>query len=165
LELDLDAVGEALASFRGVGRRLELVARPRGVAVVDDYAHHPTEVAAGLQALRSEYAPRRLWCVFQPHQHSRTRRFLDQFARVLATADRVVIPEIYAARDAEEDRRAVSGADLAAAVRTLGGDAVHLADFRSIVDFLRPQLRAGDVVVTMGAGDVGDVAGRLAETL
>jgi UDP-N-acetylmuramate--alanine ligase len=162
---DLRDVADALANFRGVGRRLEVLGRPRGVPVVDDYAHHPTEIEAGIRALREEFAPRRIWCVFQPHQHSRTSRLLDEFARVLATADRVVIPEIYAARDSEAERRAVTGADLVRAVRACGGDAVHMSDFRSIVDFLRTQVRAGDVVVTMGAGDVGDVAGRLAEAL
>jgi len=161
----LPGLREALASFRGVGRRLEVVGRPRGVPVVDDYAHHPTEIRAGLSALREEFAPRRLWCVFQPHQHSRTRRFLEEFAEVLASADRVVIPEIFAARDSESDRSSVSGADLARRVRDFGGDAVHMSDFPAIVDFLRAQVRAGDVVVTMGAGDVGDVAGRLAQAL
>ncbi|MHC4134792.1 MAG: UDP-N-acetylmuramate--L-alanine ligase [Planctomycetota bacterium] len=160
-----DVVRSALAEFRGVGRRLEVVGRPRGVSVIDDYAHHPTEVAAGLKALRDAYAPRRLWVVFQPHQYSRLRRFLPDFARALTAADRVVIPEVFAARDGDEDRRRVSSDDLVSAVRHCGGDAVHIADFASIVDFVRTQARTGDVVVTMGAGDVGDVAGRLARAL
>ena len=155
----------ALASFRGTCRRLQVVGRPRGVSVVDDYAHHPTEVAAGLQALRDAYAPRRLWVVFQPHQYSRLRRFLPEFAQALSKADRIVVPDIFAARDADEDRRAVHSNDLVAAVKACGAEAVHIADFTAIVDFVRTQARAGDVVVTMGAGDVGDVAGRLAEAL
>jgi UDP-N-acetylmuramate--alanine ligase len=155
----------ALAEFQGVGRRLEVVGQPRGVSVVDDYAHHPTEVAAGLKALRDAYSPRRLWVVFQPHQYSRLRRFLPDFARALTAADRIVIPEVFAARDGDEDRRSVSSDDLVSAVRHCGGDAVHIADFASIVDFVRTQARTGDVVVTMGAGDVGDVAGRLAKAL
>ena len=162
---DRDAVAAGLAEFRGVGRRLEMIGRPRGIPVLDDYAHHPTEVAAGIQALRDEFTPRRLWVVFQPHQYSRLHRFLGEFAQALARADRVVIPEIYAARDGEEDRRAVTPGDLVSAVRGLGGDAVHIPDFGGIVDFVRTQAKAGDVVVTMGAGDVGDVAGRLAETV
>jgi UDP-N-acetylmuramate--alanine ligase len=160
-----EVVRSALREFRGVGRRLEVVGRPRGVSVIDDYAHHPTEVAAGLKALRDAYAPRRLWVVFQPHQYSRLRRFLPDFARALTAADRIVIPEVFAARDGDEDRRAVSSDDLVSAVRHRGGDAVHIADFASIVDFVRTQARVGDVVVTMGAGDVGDVAGRLAQAL
>jgi UDP-N-acetylmuramate--alanine ligase len=160
-----EVVRSALAEFRGVGRRLEVVGQPRGVSVIDDYAHHPTEVAAGLKALRDAYAPRRLWVVFQPHQYSRLRRFLPDFARALTAADRIVIPNVFAARDGDEDRRSVSSDDLVSAVRHCGGDAVHIADFASIVDFVRTQARTGDVVVTMGAGDVGDVAGRLAEAL
>jgi len=165
LGADLDALSDALEDFTGVGRRLQVVGRPRGVAVIDDYAHHPTEVAAGLQALREEYSPRRLWCVFQPHQYSRTQRFLTEFAHVLCGADRVVIPEIFAARDGDTASWRVSADDLAQEVRSLGGDAVHIPDFSSIVDYMSAQVRAGDVVVTMGAGDVGDVAGRLAQSL
>jgi len=165
LGLDPDAVSAALESFEGVGRRLQVVGSPRGVAVVDDYAHHPTEVLAGLRALRDAYQPRRLWCVFQPHQYSRLRRFLHGFAEALSFADCVVIPEIYAARDGEEDRRAVTAGDLVREVKANGGQAEFIPDFESIVDFVRAQARAGDVVVTMGAGDVGDVAGRLAAAL
>jgi UDP-N-acetylmuramate--alanine ligase len=133
--------------------------------VIDDYAHHPTEVAAGLKALRDQYTPRRLWVVFQPHQYSRLRRFLPEFAEALARADRIVIPEVFAARDADDDRRAVTPGDLVDEVRRRGGDAVFIPDFAGIVDFVRTQARPGDVVVTMGAGDVGDVAGRLAQAL
>ncbi|MHC4932471.1 MAG: UDP-N-acetylmuramate--L-alanine ligase [Planctomycetota bacterium] len=165
LGLEDGAVQRALADFQGVGRRLQVIGRPRGVSVVDDYAHHPTEVAAGIKALRDEYAPRRLWCVFQPHQYSRLRRFLKEFAHALTGADRIVVPEIFAARDREEDRRSVTAGDLVEEVRTLGGDAVHIPDFTAIVDFVRTQARPGDLVVTMGAGDVGSVAGRLAEAL
>ncbi|MDH3592782.1 MAG: UDP-N-acetylmuramate--L-alanine ligase [Planctomycetota bacterium] len=160
-----DVVVDALSAFRGVGRRLQVVGRPRGVCVIDDYAHHPTEVVAGLEALREAYTPRRLWVVFQPHQYSRLRRFLPAFADALTAADRIVIPSVFAARDAEEDRVSVSSSDLVDAVKHRGGDAVHMPDFSSIVDFVRTQARAGDVVVTMGAGDVGDVAGRIAATL
>jgi len=158
-------IAQALAHFGGVGRRLQVLGKPRGIAVVDDYAHHPTEVSAGLRALRDAYAPRRLWVVFQPHQYSRLRRFLPEFAEALLAADRVVVPPVFAARDADEDRRAVSSRDLVQQVRGLGGDAIHIPDFTSVVDFVRTQARAGDVVVTMGAGDVGNVAGRLANTL
>jgi len=163
--VDDDVAARAFAEFEGVGRRLETRGRPRGVRIVDDYAHHPTEVRAGLDALRSRYTPGRLWVVFQPHQYSRLRRFLPEFAEALVAADRVVVPPVFAARDADEDRVAVSSEQLVDAVRHRGGDAVHLSDFDAVVDFVRTQARAGDVVVTMGAGDVGDVAGRLLETI
>lgn len=165
LGMDRAAVSAALSKFGGVGRRLQMVGRPRGIAVVDDYAHHPTEVAAGLRALRDTLAPRRLWVVFQPHQYSRLRRFLPEFAEALMAADRVVVPPVFAARDGDDDRQAVSALDLVARVRGLGGDAIHIGDFGGVIDFVRTQARAGDVVVTMGAGDIGHVAGRLAESL
>jgi len=165
LGVDSATVAKALAGFEGVGRRLQVLGRPRGIAIVDDYAHHPTEVAAGLRALRDAYEPRRLWVVFQPHQYSRLRRFLPEFAEALMGADRVVVPPVFAARDAEEDRSAVSALDLVNRVRGLGGDAIHIQDFGGVVDFVRTQARTGDVVVTMGAGDVGHVAGRLADAL
>jgi len=160
-----EVAARALELFRGVGRRLEVVGAPGGVSVIDDYAHHPTEVAAGLKALRDTYAPRRLWVVFQPHQYSRLKRFLGEFADALSGADRIVIPEVFAARDADHDRLAVTPGDLVDEVRRRGGDAVHIADFGGIVDFVRTQARPGDLVVTMGAGDVGDVALRLAKAL
>jgi len=165
LGIPREVAARALERFEGVGRRLQVVGAPRGVSVIDDYAHHPTEVAAGLKALRDQYTPRRLWVVFQPHQYSRLRRFLPEFADALAGADRIVIPEIFAARDAEDDRKSVTADDLVNEVRRRGGDAVFIPDFKGIVDFVRTQARPGDVVVTMGAGDVGDVAGRLAQAL
>ncbi|HEX5138129.1 MAG TPA: UDP-N-acetylmuramate--L-alanine ligase [Planctomycetota bacterium] len=165
LGIPREVAARALERFEGVGRRLQVVGAPGGVSVIDDYAHHPTEVAAGLKALRDQYTPRRLWVVFQPHQYSRLRRFLPEFAEALARADRIVIPEVFAARDAEDDRRSVTPDDLVNEVRRRGGDAVFIPDFKGIVDFVRTQARPGDVVVTMGAGDVGDVAGRLAQAL
>ncbi|MHC4940743.1 MAG: UDP-N-acetylmuramate--L-alanine ligase [Planctomycetota bacterium] len=165
LGVEREVALRALSEFAGVGRRLQVVGQPRGIAVVDDYAHHPTEVAAGLRALRDAYAPRRLWVVFQPHQYSRLRRFLPEFADALASADRIVVPEVFAARDAEEDKQAVCADDLVRSVRDRGGDATHIPDFAGVVDFVRTQARAGDVVVTMGAGDIGHVAGRLAQAL
>jgi UDP-N-acetylmuramate--alanine ligase len=165
LGIPREVAARALERFEGVGRRLQVVGAPRGVSVIDDYAHHPTEVAVGLKALRDQYTPRRLWVVFQPHQYSRLRRFLPEFADALVRADRIVIPEVFAARDADDDRNAVTPGDLVDEVRRRGGDAVFIPDFAGIVDFVRTQARPGDVVVTMGAGDVGDVAGRLAQAL
>jgi UDP-N-acetylmuramate--alanine ligase len=165
LGIPREVAARALERFLGVGRRLEVLGSPGGVPVVDDYAHHPTEVAAGLKALRDAYTPRRLWVVFQPHQHSRLKRFLPEFADALARADRIVIPEVFAARDAEDDCRSVTPSDLVDEVRRRGGDAIFIPDFAGIVAFVRTQARPGDVVVTMGAGDVGDVAGRLAKAL
>ena len=158
-----------LAEFRGVRRRLEQHAAPGDVLVVDDYAHHPTEIQATLQAARDRFNPRRLWCVFQPHQHSRTRFLLDEFARSFAQADRVIVPDIYFVRDSQRDREAVSAEDLVRLIRERGGAADYLSDFGAIVELLVREARGGDVILTMGAGNIWKVAdalaGRLGENL
>lgn len=129
-----------------------------GATVVDDYGHHPTEIRATLEALRSRYQPAKLWCVFQPHQASRTRLLFGEFAAAFSDADVVLIPEIYYVRDSEEDKRAVSSEGLAEAVRRNGVSARHIATFEGCVEALREGLGLGDLVVTMGAGPVCEVA-------
>jgi UDP-N-acetylmuramate--alanine ligase len=165
-ELGVDArkTAAALAGFSGMGRRLQVRVRDR-FTVYDDYAHHPTEVAAALRALRADHPHARLTAVFQPHQYSRTRRLLDRFAEALLGADRIVVADIYRARDREEDVRAVSSGDLADAVRARGGDAEHVSDFRTIADRLERETRRGDVVVTMGAGNIDEVADEMARRM
>jgi UDP-N-acetylmuramate--alanine ligase len=152
--VDGRAAIEALASFEGVDRRFQVKGRPRGVTVIDDYAHHPTAIRTVLDAARSCFPGRRLVAVFQPHQYSRTRSFLEAFATSFAAAGRVVVPDIYAARDSEEDRRAVSSRDLVARIRAAGVAADYAASFREALDLLASDLRAGDVCLTVGAGDV-----------
>jgi UDP-N-acetylmuramate--alanine ligase len=152
---------EAMEGFAGVDRRMSEVGRYNGAIVADDYGHHPTEIRTTLRALREKYSPRRLICVFQPHQHSRTRYLLDEFATCFADADETIIPDIYAARDSDDDRRAVSAADLIDRVRRNGQSAVHLATFPQILEHLRRDCRADDLVVTMGAGNVCDIGREL----
>jgi UDP-N-acetylmuramate--alanine ligase len=158
-------VARAIREFRGVARRLERKFDRGGIAVVDDYAHHPAEIRATLRALRTRSPGARIWCVFQPHQASRTRFLLREFAAALTEADRVIVPDIFFARDSEEERRLISSLDLVKKVMNLGTDAVYLPDFGEIVAHLLGQLRPRDILVTMGAGDVfrvaDDVAARL----
>lgn len=160
-----DAAAAGLASFSGVGRRMETVACQGGVLVLDDYGHHPAEIDASVAGLRARFPGRRLRLVFQPHQASRTRHLLHEFAAALARADDVWLAPIFTARDAEEDRRAVSSADLAARVVALGGRATAYDGFEPIVRDLAADARPGDVIVTMGAGDVDEVARGLARRL
>jgi len=185
LALDLDAdprkVGAALSDFRGLDRRMQHLGEVGGVTIIDDYGHHPTEIATTLRALRKRFLPGqpghggdsssgpdrdpgRLICVFQPHQHSRTRFLLDQFASSFGEADMVIVPHIYFVRDSEADRRAVSAADLVDKLRHRGVDAEHIDSFDDIVVRLRQIARPGDLVVVMGAGPVWQVAHRLART-
>ncbi len=152
-----DELGKAMSEFEGLGRRMQLLGEVDGVRVIDDYGHHPTEIDATLRALRTYYKPEdggRLICVFQPHQHSRTRFLLAEFASSFSHADIVVVPHIYFVRDSEADCRAVSAADLVYELQKRGIVAMHIDDFGDIVTFLRNQCRDGDLLVVMGAGPV-----------
>jgi UDP-N-acetylmuramate--alanine ligase len=154
---EVEGCRQAVAEFHGARRRFERLGELAGVQVVDDYAHHPTEIRVTLRAARQSFPGARIWCVFQPHQYSRTRTLLGEFARSFDDADRVLLPDIYLARDSEEDRHAVSSADLAAAIRENGRPAEevrYLATFSEIEEVCRRELNPGDVLITMGAGDV-----------
>lgn len=167
LGVPLAEAAAALSSFRGLDRRMQhrgAIQVPGGSAlVIDDYAHHPTEIDATLRALRGHHRPGRLLCVFQPHQHSRTRHLLAAFASAFGPADRVLVPDIYFVRDSEAERSAVTSEDLVRLLRAGGVEAEHVPDFDAAVAALKADLRAGDLVVTMGAGDVWKVALALCE--
>jgi UDP-N-acetylmuramate--alanine ligase len=149
---------EVLEGFQGMDRRLMLKGQFGGISVIDDYAHHPTKIKASLRAVRERYRPQRLWCVFQAHQYSRTQSLLEEFAASFTDADKVLIPEIFAARDTEASRSAVSAKVLAERICGRGTDAQYLGSFPAVCDCLEQNVHAGDVVVTMGAGDVWKVA-------
>ena len=160
-------VAEALSSFPGVDRRMQLLGEkpsPAGgaVRVYDDYGHHPTEIDETLRAIREyEFADGhggRLICVFQPHQHSRTRFLLDEFAQSFSRADVVIVPHIFFVRDSEVEKSRVSAADLVDRLRARGVLAMHLYPFEAIVEQLQNVCRGGDVLVVMGAGPVWQVA-------
>ena len=161
---DVAAAAAALRDFSGAGRRFEHVGTtPTGALVVDDYAHHPTEVRATLEAART-LAPRRVVAVFQPHLYSRTRHQAREFGAALALADLPVVTEIYPARERAEDHPGVSGRLVAeAAADAAGGRRVAwLPDFDSAERFLRSELREGDLLLTLGAGDIDALGRRLA---
>jgi UDP-N-acetylmuramate--alanine ligase len=151
-------IAEHLGHFAGTRRRMTLKGQAAGVTIVDDYAHHPTEIQVTLRAIREFYQPRRLYCVFQPHQHSRTRFLLKDFARSFAAADAVLVPDIYFVRDSEMEKDYISSEDLVAQIRLNGGEATYLKSFEAIIRFLCEQLTDGDLVVTMGAGNVWEIA-------
>lgn len=155
--LDPPAAAAALESFTGVDRRMTVLGSRNGATVVDDYGHHPTEIRATLKALRERFSPERLICVFQPHQFSRTRLLLDDFGRSFADATLTILPDIYPARDTDADRRSVTPADVVDRIRRNGGEAVYITPFPAIVEYLSSMARTGDVIVTMGAGDIHEV--------
>jgi UDP-N-acetylmuramate--alanine ligase len=148
---DLDALGSSLTDFRGVGRRWEHRGTVAGVVLYDDYAHHPTEVRATLDAARA-MTPPRLWAVFQPHLYSRTERFGPEFGEALATADVVVVTDVYGAR--EEPVPGVTGELVADAARGHGVEVHYVPHRGDLAAYLAPRLAHGDLVVSMGAGDI-----------
>ena len=149
---------DRLGYFGGIDRRLMLKAQLEGVTILDDYAHHPTEIRASLAAIRQRYEPRRLWCVFQPHQYSRTRFLLDDFAESFKLADITIVPEIYFVRDTAESKSTVNAEILVDRIRQQQCQALFINEFAGIVNHLKQHVREGDVVVTMGAGTIWKVA-------
>jgi UDP-N-acetylmuramate--alanine ligase len=170
---DPDVLGPAINTFKGLDRRMQLLGErtfpgdadgSRGpVKVYDDYGHHPTEVETTLRAMRAFEKPQnrhgRLICVFQPHQHSRTRHLLKEFASAFSEADIVIVPEIYFVRDSQEERAKVTSTDLVDLLRAKGAQAMHLHPFEAIVEQLEVVCRPGDLLLVMGAGPV-DTIGR-----
>jgi UDP-N-acetylmuramate--alanine ligase len=162
------AIQEALSSFNGVDRRLQQygdVDTPSGrLTLIDDYGHHPTELAATLEAIRQGWPDRRILLVFQPHRYSRTRDLLDDFANVLAGVGALVVTEVYAAGEAP-----IAGADgkaICRAVRAYGQvEPVYLEKLEDLPEALLHIAADGDVVVTMGAGSIGAMAPQLAQLL
>jgi len=158
LGVEWEEAADAATRFRGLDRRMERLGTrtaPDGVVTVySDYGHHPTEIEKTLHALRAAEDPDRLVCVFQPHQHSRTRFLLDQFAESFSAADEVIVPEIYFVRDSEAEKKKVNAMDLVERLQARGVTARHVANFSDIVSVLQADLRAGDLLVVMGAGPV-----------
>jgi UDP-N-acetylmuramate--alanine ligase len=158
-------IGAALSEFRGVHRRLESLGTWQGVTLLDDYAHQPTEVRAALAAVRQMYPRRRVWCVFQPHQASRTWHLLDELAASLHNADKVAVAEIYRARESATNAPRVTAADLADPLLRSGADVLKEHDAQRIADCVAGQLSAGDVLITLGAGDIRKVQNRVIDRL
>ena len=153
LGVQWDAIARGLAAYRGVGRRFERLGEAAGVAVIDDYAHHPTEIRATLQAVRAAHAERRVVAVFQPHLFSRTRDFQKEFGASLTGADVVWVTDVFPAR--EQPIPGVNGELIASAARAAGGPEVRYhADLATLPAALVPTLASGDVVVTLGAGSI-----------
>ncbi len=156
--LEAEQVLANLAGFSGIDRRLMLKAKINDITVLDDYAHHPTEIKASLTAIRQKYSPKRLWCVFQPHQYSRTRFLLDDFAQSFMLADITIVPDIYFVRDSQQSKEMVNAQILVNRIRQASSEAVFIDDFRAICDHLVENAMPGDLVVTMGAGNIWKVA-------
>lgn len=156
--ISYEVIADGLASFTGTERRFEKKGVLNGVTVIDDYAHHPQEIEATLKAARN-YPHKRIWCVFQPHTYSRTKAFLSGFAEALSLADCVVLADIYAAR--ETDTLGVSSEDIAKLLQEKGVEAWYLPTFAEIEKFILEHCIPGDLLITMGAGDIVKVGENL----
>jgi UDP-N-acetylmuramate--alanine ligase len=149
---------QLLPGFTGIDRRLMLKGQFNGITVLDDYAHHPTEIKASLAAIRQKYQLKHIWCVFQPHQYSRTRFLLDDFAESFKLADITILPEIYFVRDSQETTKEVNSQILVEKMQAYGTNATFIESFDEICDYLKRNVSPGELVVTMGAGDIWKVA-------
>ena len=159
LGIDIDAIKAGLLHCKGAERRFEYKGTILdNVKVMDDYAHHPTEIAATLAAAKNtDY--HELWCVFQPHTYSRTYALFDDFAKVLSVCDHVIVADIYAAR--EKDTGLVSSKQLAEKIASYGTDAFYLPSFTDIENYLLKNCKKNDLLITMGAGNVDSIGNEL----
>ncbi|MFH1907324.1 MAG: UDP-N-acetylmuramate--L-alanine ligase [Chloroflexota bacterium] len=161
LGLPLDAAAEALGQFTGTGRRFEVRGEANGIVVIDDYAHHPTEIRATLAAARSRYARRRLWAVWQPHTYSRTQTLFAEFSRAFTDADQVIVTEVYAAR--EHLRQDFSAAQV---VKAMPHPSAHfIPNIAEVSNYLIAHLRPGDVLLVLSAGDADLVSTQVLASL
>ncbi|MEE9199857.1 MAG: UDP-N-acetylmuramate--L-alanine ligase [Candidatus Brocadiales bacterium] len=160
-----DVISGALSDFAGVRRRFEVLSTIGGITVVDDYGHHPTEISATLQAAREFFPGRRLWCAFQPHQYKRTRTMLKGLARAFQKADQTVFTDIYPARDSLKDMKSVNSTDLLVEARGAGVNAMYVSGLDNVAKEISSRLHPGDVVMTMGAGNVWQVGVELVSIL
>lgn len=152
------AITEGLNGFTGTDRRFQLKGKVGGVTIIDDYAHHPTEIEATLHAAEN-YPHKTIWCVFQPHTYSRTKALLPEFARALTLADHVVLADIYAAR--ETDNLGISSEDIQKQIQELGTPCEYFPTFDEIETYLLENCTEGDLLITMGAGDVVNIGEHL----
>ena len=158
LSIDSAVTVKALEDFKGTDRRFEYKGNVGGVTIIDDYAHHPTEIRATLQAA-ANYPHKTLWCVFQPHTYSRTKTFMKEFALALSLADKIVLADIYPAR--ETDSLGISSENLVQEIRALGHECFYFPTFDEIENFLLVNCINGDLLITMGAGDVLKIGEKL----
>ena len=149
---------EGLKSFTGTKRRFERKGEFNGINIIDDYAHHPTEIIASLKAAR-HFPHREMWCIFQPHTYTRTKALFDEFVDALTLPDHIILADIYAAR--EVNTIGISSKDVADALKEKGADVYYFPSFAEIEQFCRENCQKGDLLITMGAGDVVNIGENL----
>ncbi|GAB4504332.1 MAG: UDP-N-acetylmuramate--L-alanine ligase [Anaerolineales bacterium] len=153
LGLSSEKAAQALQAFQGTGRRFEVRGQVKGITVIDDYAHHPTEIMATLAAARARYAGRRIWAVWQPHTYSRTQTLFSEFSRAFKDADEVIVSEVYAAREPKQE---FTSAEVVSAMPHAA--ARYLPTLEEITQYLLMHLKSGDVLLVLSAGDADQVS-------
>ncbi len=158
--LDIDKAAEALGTFHGIERRFEIVGEWNGITLIDDYAHHPTEIKATLKAAREFFPDRKIWAIWQPHTFSRTQALLNEFSESFSNADEVIITDIFAARES------YNGFGIDDVMKSVRHQALHhCGTIAETAEFLTGNLKSGDVVVTLSAGDANRAAPMALEML
>ena len=160
LGLSLEKAAIALGDYTGTGRRFELLGQVKGIAIYDDYAHHPTEIRATLSAARARHPEARIWTVWQPHTYSRTQMLFDEFAQAFADADKVIVTEVYASREVKQD---FSSAQVVEAMNHFS--AQFISELQDASNYLIDHLRPNDVLLVLSAGDANEISATVLTTL
>ena len=160
--IDFQVIATGLKKFQSAGRRFQTIGIVNDVHIIDDYAHHPTEIRATLKAAR-QLEPNRIWAVFQPHRYTRTRQLFKEFGGAFGDADKVIVNSIYAA--SENPIPGITGELVTEEIKKHGVDAVFMEDKSEIVDLLARETRQGDLVITIGAGHIWTVGKDLHERM
>ena len=158
LGIDWSLVQDGLLAFTGTDRRFQYKGVANGVTIIDDYAHHPTEIEATLKTA-ARYPHKDLWVIFQPHTYTRTQSLFNEFAEILSKAKHLILADIYAAR--EVNTLGISSEQLADAIKEYGTDVIYLPDFATIEEYVKEHCKEGDLLITMGAGDVVNIGENL----
>ncbi len=165
LVIDINMVKESLKNFLGARRRMDVLYDSEKITIVDDYGHHPTEIDNFLTAIRQKYGEKKLWLVWQPHQYSRTWQFLDKFVDCFKGVDKLILTEIYEARDAKEVKEKIDGKKLCEVMLKAKIDSVYFSTYDEVVDYLKKNYVEGSLLITLGAGPVNEVAEKVKKIL
>lgn len=155
--VSIDAIRDGLYEYQGIRRRMEPVGTWRGITLIDDYAHHPTAVQATLKTIRQQFPQRKIWCVFQPHQVSRTQALMQEFAESFDDADETLIVPVFAARERVKNEPQSASEELVNRIVATGACARFSPTLDRTLATLEDELHTGDVLITMGAGDISQV--------
>lgn len=158
MDIPFNSWESGFKSYAGTNQRFEIKGDLKGITIIDDYAHHPTEVEVTLEVAKKR-KHNKIWCVFQPHTYTRMKIFLNDFANALSLADEVIVSNIYAAR--EKDPGDIHSQDLVESIHNLGNNAIYIDNFEDITKHLLEHCVPGDIIITMGAGNINIVADEL----